>query len=262
MLTQLRTRFGAPGVIAVVALVFAMAGGAWAASGGLTGKQKKEVKNIAKAEAKKVAVPGPQGPTGPAGKDGTNGKDGSTGNAGAAGAPGKGVVTGTVAPGADCPEGGVSVEVEASGSKKLVCNGEPGIEGEKGPPGDPWTAGGTLPSEKSELGSFAAGPLIEGQEFVWVPISYGIPLASKPKVNFMDSGATPTEACPGTFEDPKAKAGNLCLYKSNGFGLEFVEEEDPETGITGEGSGKAGVNLFFSGETNFSARGVWVVTAL
>jgi hypothetical protein len=260
MLTKLRTRFGAPGVIAVVALVFAMVGGAWAASGGLTGQQKKEVRNISKTEAKKLVGAGPAGPQGPAGAAGKNGTNGTNGAAGAPGAAGKGVTVGTPT-GAECAEGGATVEVEGSGTKKAICNGEEGLEGEPGPEGSPWAAGGTLPSDKSEFGTWSAGPLGEGQFGVWTSISFVIPLATAPAVHYMGEGATPTVPCPGTFEAPKAAKGNLCVYRSNGFELGFESEEDPETGLTGEGAGKAGVNLFFSGEEFQSARGVWVVTA-
>jgi len=50
-LQKLKSRLGAngPGItIAVIALVFALVGGAFAASGGLTSKQKKQVTAIAK----------------------------------------------------------------------------------------------------------------------------------------------------------------------------------------------------------------------
>jgi hypothetical protein len=48
MFSMFRERFGIAGVISVIALVFAMVGGAFAAGGGLSSKQKKEVKKIAK----------------------------------------------------------------------------------------------------------------------------------------------------------------------------------------------------------------------
>ena len=253
MLTKLRTRFGAPGVIAVVALVFAMAGGAWAASGGLSGKQKKEVKKIAQTEAKKFATAGPQGPTGaqgPAGapgKDGTNGTNGTNGVNGTTGAKG---ATGATGPTGEAGEEGLEGEA-----------GPKGATGVTGPEGSPWTAGGTLPSGKSEYGTWSAGPISEGGFGTWTSISIPIPLASGPALHYMGEGATPTTPCPGTFEAPKAAPGNLCVYRSNGFELAFAEEENPETGISAEGAGKSGANLFFAGEEFQSARGVWVVTA-
>lgn len=61
------------------------------------------------------------------------------GTEGTAGQPGKGVVIGT-ASAAECPEGGITVEVEGSGTKQKVCNGAKGDTGSTGP------AGGTGPA--------------------------------------------------------------------------------------------------------------------
>jgi hypothetical protein len=157
-INAIREPFGKAGlIIAVIALVFAMVGGAFAAKGALTGKQKKEVEKIAKKYAGKT---GPAGPQGPAGTNGTNGKDGANGKDGTNGTNGKSVTTGNAAL-AECEEGGITVEVEGTpATKKKVCNGEEGKEG------SPWTAGGTLPPEKTETGA-------------WVPISFPIPLAAK-----------------------------------------------------------------------------------
>jgi hypothetical protein len=100
----IREPFGKAGlIVACLALVFAMAGGAFAAKGALTGKQKKEVEKIAK---KYAGAPGPagaagaQGPAGPAGPAGAKGETGAagTGSAGAPGANGKTVLHGTTTP--------------------------------------------------------------------------------------------------------------------------------------------------------------------
>jgi hypothetical protein len=100
-------RFGTVGVIlGAIALILALGGSAFAASGGLTGKQKKEVKKIAKQYAGKNGAPGatgPQGAPGPAGangKDGANGADGTNGTNGTNGANGNTVLSGTEAPNA------------------------------------------------------------------------------------------------------------------------------------------------------------------
>ncbi len=78
-LSRKREPFGKAGLtVAVVALVFAMIGGAYAA-GTLTGKQKKEVAKIAKKFAGKAGSDGLQG---------SAGKDGSPGAAGQGGPPG------------------------------------------------------------------------------------------------------------------------------------------------------------------------------
>jgi collagen triple helix repeat protein len=91
---SLKEPFGKAGLtVAVLALVLAMVGGAYAA-GGLTNSQEKQVTKIAKKYAGKPGAAGaqgtpgapgapgkegPQGKQGEAGKDGTNGTDGTTG---------------------------------------------------------------------------------------------------------------------------------------------------------------------------------------
>lgn len=65
-------------IVAVIALVLAFGAGAYAA-GGLTGKQKEEVKKIARKFAGQSGVNGAQGPTGPAGQQGANGAQGAAG---------------------------------------------------------------------------------------------------------------------------------------------------------------------------------------
>jgi len=180
MLSMLRTRFGLPGAIAVLALVLAMVGGAYAAAK-LNATQKKEVKKIAKQFAGKdgaQGLPGPAGPQGPAGasgKDGAAGKDGATGATGAtgtAGATGKSVVAGTEAPSVHCPAGGSHFEVEGSGTLHYACNGEMGATGDTGPTGEPWTPNGTLPPGATEKGTWLAKETSEAA------ISFPIPLAA------------------------------------------------------------------------------------
>src|SRR5438128_9675848 len=148
MFSTLRTRFGIPGVISVIALVFAMFGGAYAASNSASGG-----KATASAKAKKgprgpKGATGPAGPQGPAGLQGPKGDSGAPGSNGAPGAAGKSVVIGNAAPG--CDFGGKSVEVEGNAaSKKEICNGE------EGPAGSPWTLEGTLPSGSTETGAYS-----------------------------------------------------------------------------------------------------------
>jgi hypothetical protein len=82
--SRLREPFGKAGLtVAVIALVFAMLGGAYAATG-LNSKQKKEVKSIAKS----FQGTGPAGAPGAAGAKGDNGSNGAQGAKGDTGAAG------------------------------------------------------------------------------------------------------------------------------------------------------------------------------
>jgi len=187
---SLRNRFGIPGVISVIALVFAMLGGAYAASNSSGGGK-------ATASAKGKRGPrGPKGvagPAGPAGANGTNGKDGEKGAPGEKGAKGDSGTNGksvTVTSTGCGGLGGALVKQEGAASGVEVCNGEEGVPGNNGingangtsattasePKGahcaeggikvssaspdsyvcngSPWTAGGTLPTGSTETGAW------------------------------------------------------------------------------------------------------------
>jgi len=261
MLTRLQNHFGTAGlIVAIVALTAALSGGAYAASGGLSGKQKKEVEKIAKKFAGKPGATGPAGATGSAGapgKDGTNGTNGTNG---------KGTETGT-ATASECPEGGATVQVAGEpGTKKKICNGSP------------WPAGGTLPSGESLTGTWAVGrtgvtPEVGASTFVYAPISFPIPLVAAGEdengevdneipVTYLTKAAPPTAGCPGSFDAPAAEPGNLCVYTAQSNEVEFSEETNPENGLGGFGAGKSGVVMVFKMNTAVArARGSWVLTA-
>jgi collagen type VII alpha len=79
----IREPFGTAGlVVAIVALVAALGGGAYAASGGLNAKQKTEVTKIAKRFAGRTGAQGPRGNAGPAGAKGNTGSPGAPGQTG------------------------------------------------------------------------------------------------------------------------------------------------------------------------------------
>jgi hypothetical protein len=85
MFSRIQQKLGTAGfVIAIVALIVALGGAAYAAMPGLNSKQKKEVKKIATGLVKS----GPAGPNGPAGAKGDIGAQGASGATGAAGGTG------------------------------------------------------------------------------------------------------------------------------------------------------------------------------
>jgi hypothetical protein len=225
----IREPFGKAGLtVAIIALVFAMVGGAYAA-GKLTTKQKKEVEKIAKKYAGK---PGSPGAAGTAGTNGTNGKDGTNGTSGAAG---KGVVVETVNTGVatECSKlGGTSFHPEGSASKSFACNGKEGKEG------NPWTELGTLPEGATETGAW--GTQSAGAGSIYVPVSLPLPMAvESPKLVVLKSDESNAE-CPGiTAGVPSAEPGNICLYLSLGggalsyIGLSFSPQGSIGAGPTG-----------------------------
>jgi len=207
----IREPFGTAGLtVAILALVLAMVGGAWAAVG-LNSKQKKEVTKIAKKFAGKPGAPGAAGANG---KDGTNGTNGSSG---APGSNGKSVVTSAAPVGSGagkCVAGGTKLEVEGSGTSELVCNGKNGTTGFVN----------ELPSGQTEQGEWAvSGVDVNGgfQQFLSA-VTFPFPLSAAPTGIYIGPGEGEGEEnesseitngeCSGTFESPAAKAGNLCVF--------------------------------------------------
>jgi hypothetical protein len=243
-LTRLREKLSGSGpgtTIGVIALVLALTGGAYAASGALTGKQKKEVKSIAKQFAGKEGAKGATGPVGPQGLPGAKGDAGAPGSKGEKGDPGQPGGPGT--PGNDgksvvvlneapplCAEGGFTYEVEDSGEENEVCNGTEG---------SPWAVGSTLPPGATETGAW--GVTGNGTK-VPAAISFPISLASRiqaPNIHF-STEANFNTLCPGgNLNKPKAPPGVLCIYRGIIEGatepklFTMDNEEENETSFAG-----------------------------
>jgi hypothetical protein len=263
MFSTLRTRFGIPGVISVMALVFAMFGGAYAASNSSGGG-----KATASAKAKKgprgpkgaTGPAGPAGPAGPQGSAGAQGPKGDTGAAGANGAQGASVENKAVATGVTgkCNKLGGAEFTVGVGTPTFACNGEKGKEG------DPWAAEGTLPPEATETGSWAA--INPGESFV--PISFPIPLeAALPAANVHMASDDPTN-CPGTAAKPEAEVGHLCVYVATiAFGATPIirgpysatASEEEVFALQIKGAAPSGAFLYIEGAA--ALWGTWAVTA-
>ena len=204
MFASFRTRFGLPGLIAVVALVFAMVGGAYAANKFVITSTKQIKPSVLK------ALQGKPGPAGLAGQNGTSGANGKDGTNGANGKDGASVTNAAIPVGnAKCEErGGTEFKVGASAAT-FACNGEEG---------SPWTAEGTLPQNATETGAWQLPTGIPGEEgSASTVLSFPVPLAEDvtstgADVEFLLPGAASTTNCPGTAADPAALPGKLCVY--------------------------------------------------
>ncbi len=224
MFSRIHNKLGSAGlIVAVIALVAAVAGTAFAAAK-LNPTQKKEVDKIAKKWATKI--PGPAGP---------KGDPGAKGDTGAAGAPGK--------DGANGKDGSIGPAGPTGPA------GPKGDEGEKGEKGEPWVPDGTLPIGATETGGFAT--ISRNTGFAITAITFNIPLEaeldaahvqangvgypsadeticnekSEPqKASCLAALATAKANCPGTGANPDAASGFLCTYtmaKENLFEIEI-----------------------------------------
>jgi hypothetical protein len=278
MLERLRDQIGTAGlIVAVVALVAALGGGAYAATGGGTDQGK------AKASASKKGPRGPRGPkgpagpagapgpAGPAGAKGDNGAAGANGTNGSAGANGQSVAVSTV------PLAGEEGKCVGTGGSKFTvgatnayaCNGEEGAQGNNGNNGSPWVVG-TAPTGALLKGTWSIQQYeaaAEG-EIIPVPIATGVPIAGQIATSYVVPAGAPADpnrplGCTGTADAPTAElAPNqgltvLCVYVKEATNL--------NSGFTPVGlnsSGGGGVlQTKSAGAGAVSAYGTWALQA-
>jgi hypothetical protein len=246
-----RIRFSPATVIAGLALVFAMTGGAYAAKKYLI----TSTKQISPSVLKQL-----QGKAGSGGAPGAAGAQGAQGPAGSAGS------------------GGAKGETGPAGTKGE--KGATGASGAKGATGATGTTGftETLPSGKTETGAWNV--MLSSTTFESPPaetsISFPIPLASgggeEEAWIFTAAQTTSKEfgssGCTGSVEDPTAPKGTLCVYTAK----EALKDAINSPGVlTPEGSfgfGKSGgvINGATLSPTEghtarVEAQGTWAVTA-
>lgn len=236
MIRSLRKHAGVAGlVLSILALVFALVGGAFAAGGGKGAEVSKK-----KASKGPRGPKGPAGPRGPQGPSGANGKDGANGLNGVNGQSAE-ATTFAGEKGA-CKEGGV--EVKSASPVAFVCNGKPGPLLE------------ALPSKASLTGAwgvFESELAVAAMSTVSFPFSVS-PALEAEDVVLLKEGEGETTDCPGTAASPEAADGKLCLYTQ----IETVAEGTPILG--GKFPSKYGASLLFVGFKGALA-GTWAVKA-
>jgi hypothetical protein len=174
----MRRRLSYANVVATLALVFAMSGGAIAANSYLINSTKQINPKVLK---KLKGNSGKAGPSGANGGNGATGAIGPQGPGGKEGAPGK--------------------------------EGTPGKEGQKGEPG-PFVS--AVPSGKTITGGY--GFFAKAGGFYGAYVSYPFPLPAEPTAAvFLEVGQTEATHCPGTATAPKAEPGYLCIYRGDAF---------------------------------------------
>ncbi len=290
MFSAIRKHLSYANLAATLALVFALTGGAFAATGGGSNPSHATLTaSAAKAKAKTKAVPrGPAGPKGATGPAGATGATGATGPGGAAGP------AGPTGPAGDTGPAGGAGPTGATGPA-----GPKGSTGAAGAPGEPGVIhpGETLAAGASETGAWSAGvvslgtPLPVGDVLHVSVASFTIPLATplngercseepatrkEPcQVHYInphgeeviEGGRTvqpPIAECPGKAAKPEATPGNFCVYAEleEGVASGSVAIYDPGTHLI-EGAGTTGAVEGFkvTGTSQPESFGTWAVTA-
>jgi hypothetical protein len=235
MFSAIRRRVTYANVVVTLALVFAMSGGAYAASRYVITSAKQIKPSVLKSLQGRAGTSGAQGPAGPAGAAGL------AGPAGAKGEPG--------APGKEGPPGK---------------NGENGKDGTTG-----FTK--TLPPEATETGVWT-GYATAGSstEIVVTPISFNIPLEGEleaGKVHIVDKNGNGS-TCPGTAAEPAASPGNLCVYIGENEAelgeIKAINKPSTASAEAEAGAGRSGAWLYItpkSGDPLALMYGSWAVSA-
>jgi hypothetical protein len=100
-----------------------------------------------------------------------------------------------------------------------------------------------LPKQALIRGQYdAIGTAGAAGDWVGDNITFGVTLSAAPAVHYLNVGAAPTAACPGTAAAPDAAAGNLCLYERQNInvGSRFIFN----AGTGGPGASVYGASMY------------------
>lgn len=226
MLSQIKNRLGTAGLAtALIALVLAMGGGAYAAKSVIITKLSQISPNVQK---KLKGKPGPAGPTGPVGPQGSQGPKGGAGPTGPRGEQGEQGPTGPTGPtGTTLPSG-----MTETGVWSFIQAGE-------GTGGQIWV-------------NFSFPLRVQPNLF---ETASGEPVYIRP--DGTSSNAEAATFCPGTVESPEAAPGHICIYAK----LEH-NAVDGESNFADDGTVGFIHRFVITEETERAfGRGTWAVTA-
>jgi hypothetical protein len=101
-------------------------------------------------------------------------------------------------------------------------------------------------------------------EFFMAPFSFPVELPgapSAPAANFIPIGGSPTTNCPGSYTNPTALPGNLCVYERTSVNRTFSSIFNPATGNSTFGTFGAALSFLATANGRTLSYGSWAVTA-
>ena len=307
MFSKMRRRVTYANVAMTLALVFAMTGGAYAASKYLiTSTQQispKVLKSLKGANGKNGAA-GLAGPAGPAGPGGAKGETGSAGAKGEKGTAGEKGATGEINTAGPLPAGKTETGAWSFPAYTAAAAGvlfaaaisfpiplaaalvaghahwvSAGTTHHANGAGDLLEGETEVKNVTTEAGHFAAGDEISGSHIPAGTTIKKVIEGSSTELELsaaVETGGTATgvpltadqpAACTGTAAEPKATAGNLCVYAGAETGgtvktTPFIVSPEVGTGSTTSGAGKVGAVVYRVTESAglLVAYGTWAVT--
>ena len=136
--------------------------------------------------------------------------------------------------------------------------GEPGAQGVQGVPGP---VSGDLPSGVTLRGKWGAGEIAaNGDGKITASVSFALRLSASPTRHFIPNAPPAPPECPGTFLNPQAAAGHLCVYE----GSNKANVETPAAVIfdANTGSGRYGFDfqVYALYDGPYFTFGTWAVT--
>jgi hypothetical protein len=149
--------------------------------------------------------------------------------------------------------------------------GRQGIEGREGRQGregserEVTERGGDLAAGGTLRGDYAGRAVAsEPGQAMQIPISFGFSLhKALVRVNYIPHGSPPPEGCFGSFHEPEASAGYLCVFESPGrLNVREARVFDPISGEATEANRfGAAIEAIAEKAGEYGVRGTWAVTA-
>jgi hypothetical protein len=112
-----------------------------------------------------------------------------------------------------------------------------------------------LPSGKTVRGSYSlGGTAAVGNDLASTAISFGFRLAAEPTPHLIRMGSPAPAECPGSFAQPEASPGHLCIYEDSLTNTQGISPNSVEP---------VGATIFIRSNAagDFFSFGTWAATA-